>query len=386
MALHPLEGHAPARSSLANAHARGVLPAALLFHGPRGIGKQRLALWLAQLTVCGRPSAEPCGACAPCRMALALEHPDVHWYFPLPRPKNAAGDRLTDALEEARLEELAAIKEQPLRVSHTEEVRGLYVGTVKNIRAKAYMRPVMAKGPVFIIGEAESLVPQEASPDAANAMLKLLEEPPGGARFILTTSESGRLPATIPSRTVPLHLAPLSTEEVAGFLRTHAGLEAKTATRAAGLAQGSIGRALGFVPDGEQEGPLEELRRQALEIVAAAASPRASDGHAVALRFPPAGARALSELFTFVEEWLRDLAAVTAGVKHAAWHQDSLGRLDRLAAQSGVSSYQVAGAFARVEKARERAVANVNPQLVVGSLIAELRRSLAGASAGGARA
>jgi DNA polymerase-3 subunit delta' len=323
-------------------------------------------------------------------MAVALEHPDVHWYFPLPRPKNAAGDRLADALEEARLEELAAIREQPLRVSHTDELRGLYVGTVKSIRAKAYMRPVMAPGPVFVIGEAEALVPQEASPDAANAMLKLLEEPPGNARFVLTTSEAGRLPPTIPSRTVPLHLAPLSTDEVAGFLRTHAGLDAKTSARAASLAQGSIGRALGFVPTphggGDQEGPLEELRRQALEIVAAAASPRASDGHAVALRFPPAGARALSELFTFVEEWLRDLAAVAAGVKHAAWHQDSLGRLDRLVAEGGLTSFQVAGAFTRVEKARERALANVNPQLVVGSLIAELRRSLAGASAAEARA
>jgi DNA polymerase-3 subunit delta' len=314
-------------------------------------------------------------------MAVALEHPDVHWYFPLPRPKNVAGDRLTDALEEARLEELAAIREEPLRASHTDELRGLYVGSVRSIRAKAYMRPVMAQGPVFVIGEAESLVPQEASPEAANAMLKLLEEPPGRARFILTTSEAGLLPPTIPSRTVPLHLAPLSTEEVAGFLRAHAGLDAKAAARAAGLSLGSIGRALGFVGDREEDGPLEVLRRQALGIVAAAASPRASDGHAVALGFPPAGARTLAELFTFVEEWLRDLAAVAAGVKHAAWHHDSLGVLDRLVAQGGLTAHQVAGAFVRVEKARERALANVNPQLVVGSLIAELRRSLVGASA-----
>src|SRR5688572_9634631 len=186
MALHPLQGHLGARESLAHALARGVLPAALLFHGPRGIGKQRLALWLAQMIVCERPSLEPCGACAPCRMSVSLEHPDVHWFFPLPRPKNVGGDRLADALEEARLEELGALREQPLRASYTDELRGLYVGTVKSIRAKAYMKPVMATGPVFIIGEAELLVPQEASPDAANAMLKLLEEPPGNTRFILT--------------------------------------------------------------------------------------------------------------------------------------------------------------------------------------------------------
>jgi hypothetical protein len=309
-------------------------------------------------------------------MTVSLEHPDVHWFFPLPRPKNASGDRLADALEEARLEELTALREQPLRPSHTDDVRGLYVGTVKSIRAKAYMRPVMAKGPVFVIGSAESLVPQEASPEAANALLKLLEEPPGAARFVLTTSEAGLLPATIPSRTVPLHLAPLSGDDVTAFLRHHSGLDAKVAARAAALGQGSIGRALGFVPDGEDEGPLEALRRQALEIVSASASARASDAHAVALRFPPAGARTLSELFTFVEEWLRDLAAVAAGVKHAAWHQDSLVHLDRLVAQANLTSFQIARAFARVENARELAIANVNPQLVVGNLIRELRREL----------
>jgi DNA polymerase-3 subunit delta' len=378
MGLHPLVGHEAARASLAQAYARRVLPAALLFHGPRGIGKQRLALWLAQLTVCERPSSEPCGSCGPCRMAVALEHPDVHWFFPLPRPKSVGGDRLADALEEARLEELAGLREQPLRPSYTDDVRGLYVGTVKSIRAKAYMRPVMAAGPVFIVGEAEALVPQEATPDAANALLKLLEEPPGGARFVLTTSEAGRLPATIPSRTVPLHLAPLSTEEVSGFLREHAGLDAKAAARAGVLGQGSIGRALGFVPDGDQEGPLEELRRRALEIVSASASPKASDAHGVALRYPPAGARALGELFTFVEEWLRDLAAVAAGVKHAVWHQDSLAQLDRLVAQANLTSFHIALAFARVERARELALANVNPQLVVGSLIRDLGRALRG--------
>ena len=379
VSLHPLQGHEDARASLARAHERGVLPAALLFHGPRGIGKQRLALWLAQLAVCERPAqaeAGPCGVCQPCRMAVSLEHPDIHWFFPLPRPKGVSGDRLTDALEEARLEEIAALRASPLRASHYDEVRGLYVGTVKSIRAKAYMRPVMARGPVFVIGEAEALVPQEASPEAANALLKLLEEPPGATRFVLTSSEAGLLPATIPSRTVPLHLAPLPTEEVDAFLRTHAGVDAKTAARAAGLSQGSIGRALGFLPVDGEDGPLEGLRRQAFEIVSAAAGPRASDAHAVALRFPPAGARTLAELFTFVEEWLRDLAVVAAGVRHAAWHQDALPALDRLVAQSRLTSFRVADAFSRVERARELAIANVNPQLVVSTLIRDLRGAL----------
>jgi DNA polymerase-3 subunit delta' len=381
VSLHAIRGHEEARATLERAFARGALPAALLFHGPAGVGKQRLALWLAQLLVCGRPEGGPCGACPPCRMAASLEHPDVHWYFPLPRPKNAAGDRLVDALEEARLEELAARREDALRPSHTDEVRGLYVGSVRSMRAKAYKRPVMARGQVFIIGDADSLVPQEASPEAANALLKMLEEPPGATRFILTTSESGHLPPTIPSRTVPLHLAPLPTGEVAAFLREVVGVDAERAAWAARLSQGSIGRALGFLPDGQEPGALEALRRRALEIVGAATGARASAAHALALGFPPAGARSLVELFGFVEEWLRDLAAVTAGARDAVLHHDSLAALDRLAAQGELSPHQLATAFVHVARARELALANVNPQLVVGGLVRDLRRSLARLSA-----
>ncbi|MBM4182692.1 MAG: AAA family ATPase [Gemmatimonadetes bacterium] len=377
LSLHALRGHEGARAALARAYARGVLPSALLFHGPRGVGKQRLALWLAQLLVCELPGEGPCGSCPACKMAASLEHPDVHWYFPLPRPKSVAGDRLVDALEEARLEELAAIREQPRRASHTDEVRGLYVGTVRSIRQKAYKRPVMAPGQVFIIGDADALVPQEASPEAANALLKVLEEPPGNCRFILTTSEAGHLPPTIPSRTVPLHLAPLSEPEVAAFLRDEAGAGAKEADWAAGLSQGSIGRALGFLPEGGEPGPLEKLRRQAFEIVAATDGPRASTGHVLALGFPPAGARTLVELFGFVEEWLRDLAAIASGARETVIHRDALAELDRLAAKGDLVPYRVATAFSQVERARELAVANVNPQLVVGSLVRELRHSLA---------
>ena len=262
MSLHPVVGHERARAALAGALTARRLPSALLLHGARGIGKQRVALWLAQLGVCVQPDGEPCGTCRSCRMALTLEHPDIHWYFPLPRPKGATGEKLVDALEAARIEELVEIRSQPLRASHFGEVRGLYLGTVRTIREQAYKRPVMAPGPVFIIGNAELIVPQESSPEAANALLKLLEEPPGSARFILTSSEPRRLLPTIRSRTVPLHLGGLPTAALVDFLERHAGVDNGTARWAAALGQGSIGRSLGFLATNGEKGPLEKLRRR----------------------------------------------------------------------------------------------------------------------------
>ena len=90
----PLHGHAPLRRRLLDAAARDALPASLLFQGPRGVGKQRLALWLGQALLCegamdDRPGGEPCARCRHCRYTVELTHPDLHWYFPRPRPKDA---------------------------------------------------------------------------------------------------------------------------------------------------------------------------------------------------------------------------------------------------------------------------------------------------------
>ncbi|HSW28280.1 MAG TPA: hypothetical protein VLH75_02190 [Longimicrobiales bacterium] len=383
-ALHAVVGHEDVRASLARAHRAQGLPAALLLHGLRGIGKQRLALWTAQLMLCEAPlDAGPCGACRPCRMAVGLEHPDLHWYFPLPRPKGVAGDRLADALEAARNEALVEMRQEPLRASQGDELRGLYLGLIQGLRRKAQLRPSLGSVQVFVIADAEYLVPQEASPEAANALLKLLEEPPSGTRFILTSSEPGRLLPTIRSRAVPLHLAPLPQDRVAAFLVSGAGVDERTAAWAAGLSQGSIGRALGFLPQGDEAGPLEALRRDALGIVEAALAAGRAPGFALALAQASGRARSLVELYSFVEEWLRDLSAVASGAEEKVISQDVLPHLRQLAAARSLDPSAIAAALPALEEARELSRANVNPQLVVSGLLRRLRRALGPAMPGG---
>lgn len=309
-------------------------------------------------------------------MTRSLEHPDVHWYFPLARPKAASKQKLAEALEATRFQELADLRSTSLVPSWSDDVRGLYLGMVTNLRGRAAKRPTMAEGPVFIVGQAELLVPQEASPEAANALLKLLEEPPGQARFILTSSEPGMLLPTIRSRTVPVHVPALPRETVRAFLQDHFELEDKTAAWAAHLSQGSPGRAMAFLPDGGDPGPLESMRRRAFEIVTGATASRPAEGYRLAAQFPPARARQLIDLFTFVEEWLRDLAAAAAGADELVINYDALSRLKKHADSAGILPSKVPDAFPAVERARELARGNVNPQLVVSGLIRDLRRAL----------
>ena len=175
---------------------------------------------------------------------------------------------------------------------------------------------------------------------------------------------------------MPLHVPPLSADEVRSFLAEHTDAESSVADWATTLGQGSPGRALGFLPEGDDMGPLEQLRRRAFDIVMAATSPDVSAGYSAAICFPPAGARKLIDLFSFVEEWLRDLAAVAAGADHVVFNRDALSKLQQHVASGAIAPVDVTAGFSAVERAREFARGNVNPQLVVSGLVRELRQAL----------
>ncbi|HSM06287.1 MAG TPA: hypothetical protein VK858_16825 [Longimicrobiales bacterium] len=375
--LHPLVGHAEARRALTRAHAAGTLPATLRVMGPRGIGKQRFALWLAQLVLCEAPGPEgPCGTCRHCRRVLKLEHPDLHWYMPLARPKGVSREKLQEALEAARLDRLAELREEPLRTSWDGEPTAIYLAAARSLRKRSQSPAAEGREQVFLIGDAEALVPQASSPEAANALLKLLEEPPPASRFILTSSEPGRLLDTIRSRTIPLHLAPTDPEEALAFL-VERGYPREETRAALALSGGSIGMALGYLPDEAGDmGPLEELRRKAFDILRAGLSPHSGDACAVALAYGPSGARALIPLLDALEVWLRDLAAVAAGAPGKVVNRDSASWLGRRIQDLGLHPAAIADALPEVETARGEARGNVNPQLVVAGLASRLRTAL----------
>jgi DNA polymerase III subunit delta' len=386
--LHDLVGHEDERRALSAAAAAGQLPASLLLHGPAGVGKQRLALWVGQLLLCSRPQPEgPCGECQPCRMAVRLEHPDLHWFFPLPRPKTSGGaDRLGDALEEARAAELAARRADPLQPTVPDGMAGIYLAHVQVLLRAAHARPAMGRRKVFVVGDAEALVPQEASPEAANALLKLLEEPPADTTLILTAADADVLLPTIRSRLLAVRLRPLAEGRVADFLAAHAGADPDGARRAARLAQGCIGRAVAFLPRGRDTGPLEQLRQGARELLEAALDREATGRFAAALATSPAGARgAFSDTLEFLTLWLRDLAVAGAGADDLVVNADALDWLKQVARQHPGAVAGVPAAIAAVEGTVQLAQFNINPQLALAALLRAVHRSLGATAVPAAR-
>ena len=363
MPLLPLAGHHTARRRLAAALAAGKLPQVLLFPGPAGIGKQRLALWLAQLAVCEHPGSEPCGACRQCRLVLGLGHADVHWIVPIPRPKATDPDKQVDEAAETIA---AAIEERRARPLYTPAdgmaIHGM--ATVRLIQRRATLTAVEGGRRVFIIGEADRLVPQESSPEAANALLKLLEEPPAGMLFVLTTTDPRKLLPTIRSRAVPLRLEPLSDVELREFLKEHlrpplseAALEDRVA-----LAAGSIGTAL---LEGDEMSRARRAAGQLLEAVLAGPVPRLE----TSLRQTTWAARGeFTAMLDALAETLGDAARVTLG-------QDSPRPVPPVLTRQADAN-RLLDAMRHVADAREAAAGNVNPQILLAVLGEELAEVL----------
>lgn len=383
MPLPPVYGHADVRAKLRTALRAGNLPQSLLIHGPAGVGKERLAMWLAQRIMCESPRAdgEACGQCQSCRFIERLEHPDVHWFFPLPRPDASTPEKLREKLEEARYAELTARRTDPFHVPAFDKAPAYFMGMVQNLQRLAGVRPAMGTRKVFVVGDAEAMVPQESSPEAANAFLKLLEEPPADTTLILTSSNPGALLPTIRSRVLPVRVLRLGQGEVQDFLEREKGMKPADAESLANVAEGAIGRALRMLPTAGGAGVLQKQRETARALLLAATSQNAADRLAAANAIAPSGARGeFSAGLDALSQWLRDLMAVAAGAPEHVVYTADPALLSSIVRKAGVHPEGVASAILRVQEAHDMAQGNVNPQLILADLLRGMREDLAGSA------
>lgn len=363
MTLPPLMGHQTMRVRLAQALRAGTLPQVILISGPAGVGKQRFALWLAQLAVCERAGDEPCGTCRQCRLVAGLVHPDVHWLVPIPRPKISDPDKQVEEAAQAIADVLEERRAQPLyRPADGMATHGM--ASVRLLLRRAALTSVEGGRRVFIVGSADRLIPQESSPDAANALLKLLEEPPAGSLFLLTTVEPRLLLPTTRSRAVPLRLGRLTDAEVSSFLESQLTPtpSASELSQRVRLSDGSIGMALRL---GDEAGKAQQAAGQWLEAVLAGSGPSMER----ALKQPPYGARG---------EFTAMLDAVAETLGEAA--RGTLGQPVRRPVPQALLRYRTPDpllkAMEHVADAREAAWGNVNPQILLAVLGEELAEVL----------
>lgn len=365
MPLVPLYGHRALRARLLATAARGALPGSILLHGLPGVGKQRLALWLGQALLCtgapaARPGGAPCGVCQACRYSEQFAHPDLAWFFPRPRLADADLDDVRTDYAESRAERARAHG----LYGPTPGTDGLYLATVRAIVQQAALAPALGRRKVFVVGRADTLMSHEnATAEAANAFLKLLEEPPPDTTLILTSSAPGALLPTIRSRVVSVRVPALPDADVAAFVAdplvsAHLGangIRLDDPRAVVASAAGAPGTLLGRA---EAQAAADEAER----LLRAVLQGDRAERMRVAMGQGASKARgAFTDVLDALVVRLHALARDGAGRDGAS--VDARGSQQALAACRGIDA---------VERAKQRAAGNVTPPLVAAALVQEL--------------
>lgn len=353
--MRPIYGHEALLHRLAGAIASSRFPQAVLFTGMAGVGKQRIALWAAQALLCDSGTGTPCGACPACHQVLGLRHPDLHWFVPIPRPKAGAVDKQVEQAAEQLGAVMAERRDQPL-YDRPDGMASHSLASIRLLQRVVVVTPFQGDRKVIVLGDAERLVVQEASQEAANALLKVLEEPPADAVLILTSSEPQALLPTIRSRMVPIRVGRVTDETVRAFLEEQLDppLEGQALRQRTLLAEGSIGRAIWA--DAAAGRDADRAAAALLEAVNQGSRSWARQ----ALRQSQWGARGdFSSMLDALALRIRDRLAELTSADAATPDLDSC-----------------LEALGRVEQARAEARGNVNPQLSLAVLAGDLERLL----------
>jgi len=227
-------------SALRSMLRRDRVPSALLFTGPRGVGKFTLARMFAQAANCERMKDDFCGECASCVKIARLADP---------QPLIDAG--LTERGESA---DAAMIERMPLIVETNPDVwlivpdpvrlrtpvarPMIRVSQLRAVQRAAYFQP-QGRRRVFILDGADTMRRTDA-----DIFLKILEEPPESATLILLANSPDSLPPTIRSRCLQFHFAPVPAEQIEALLKERRQMKHADRKLAALLSDGSPGAAL----------------------------------------------------------------------------------------------------------------------------------------------
>jgi DNA polymerase-3 subunit delta' len=318
-------GHGVAVETLQRLLAADRMPHALLMTGPAGVGKRTLATALAKALTCTGDDP-PCQSCIHCRQIDHGTHPDV------------------------------------VLVTRPEGKDAIAIGQVRELRDSASLRPYQARRKVVIIADAEALTAQ-----AADALLKTLEEPQRQLTLILTAAEPEALPATVVSRCRIISLRPSDTATIVEALSMR-GVPNSEAERIGRLARGTVGWALTAVEQPKLVGQQEEAIARLAGIFELDVEGRLQLAEAlVADRKDRGAVRRQVELLALLA---RDLLLVQQGRQPLLVGEAARSRMEELAdrlGRRGILAY-----CGRVRLTMDRIDQNVDPRLALEALLVDL--------------
>ena len=350
------------------------VPQALLFTGPRGLGKFTLARMFAQAANCERLKDDFCGECITCRRISLLAGPQQLIEQGLAE-RGEGADAATVERVPLILQthpDVWALVPDPVRLKSPVARPVLRVGQLRAVQRAAYFQP-MGRRRVFILDGAETM-----RWDVANVFLKILEEPPGSATLILTAPSPYALLPTIVSRCMQFNFAPLPQAAVETILKEKTDRKPGANKLAAQLAEGSPGLAIEM--DVEN---VSRRRADALRILE-----RAARGQGFSQLFADTAALAKDRESSFEDQisvfygLLTDLLELTSAIKQPALRNTPLAK-ELEALGKLIDSRWVMRAIAGFDELYEGVRRNLNRQLGLDALATSLAPEQARSSAPG---
>lgn len=320
---------------------RARIPHALLLHGGRGTGKRHFMRALALALLCESPAAESlsCGQCAGCQLNAVDNHPDLYWLVPeIDQPVREDEDD-SDEPESAGTGRA------------TKASREIKIGQVRAVGELLTLAPHRGGRRVVVLAPAEAL-----NGPAANALLKLLEEPPPGVHFLAVSDELDAVLPTVRSRCV-LQRAPVpAPSDALAWLSAQGVADAEDALAEAGGAP--VGLAAGDEDDARRL--TAEQKAQLLEWLARGARLRPADVVNLPKDTP------LAESIRLFQRWGWDLLAERSAqrVRYYPRHQRAVAAVAR-----GSDPERLLGWLSQLADARATAEHPLNAKLAVEGLL-----------------
>lgn len=372
VSLSDVKHQGAAQRMIQRAFIRERTPHAYLFHGPDGVGKEMLACGLAGLLLCGNPIDHECpgdetedlglerlrngcGSCEECRLVSAGTHPDLHLVY---RQLN---------------------RDHPDPEVRRRKGLDLGVDVLRHfVIERVILTPARGRAKVFVIREADRITPQ-----AQNALLKTLEEPPGTTFIILLVQALDRMLPTTQSRCQIVRFGALPTEFVrARLAELRPDLPSAQVTWYARCSDGSLGAALENADD-----ELFVLNRKVIETLGRCGNQGGDDivkawteeskalGDRYRRRDPEitdteATRRGFKALFRLAATFCSDVLRYSTGDPSSVVNAGLQGQIDRTA--TSVTPTLAADRINRIALAERQLDLNANTQLCIEALIDDL--------------
>lgn len=235
--FNPKIGHFPIQEKILHSIKGERLPHAYLFYGSEGTGKEAFAIELAKLLNCEKGPLYLCQKCSSCVKISHLQHPDVKFVFPTPSQTNVKLEEIGEMLVEK--------SQNPYkRIKFPRKNTFISIDTIRDLKREAKFKLYEGKKKTFIVSEADQM-----RPEAANALLKILEEPPGNLMLILITSRIHKILPTIRSRCQLIHFPSLKGDEIIKIIKEYLPTHPEHLSRIIRLSLDNVKLAFDFVED-----------------------------------------------------------------------------------------------------------------------------------------